>query len=158
MMKVLVFSDSHGNTHYMEEAVQRDKPDLVLHLGDINPDARALQAKFPDLPMEWVCGNCDGLRRDLEKEKLILLEGHRVLMMHGHTRDVKFGLTAAVLAAREQRAEVLLFGHTHDALCEYEAGLWVMNPGTVRGGWEGASYGVISVEGENVVCYTQRLK
>lgn len=157
-MKVLVFSDSHGNLLHMENAVRQDKPDMVLHLGDVNPDARALQEIFPDLPMEWVCGNCDGLRTDLEAERLLLLEGHRVLMMHGHTRGVKLGCGAAVQEARRQRAEVLLFGHTHEAVCTYEAGLWVMNPGTIRGGWGGASYGVMCLDPQNVVCYTLRVK
>ena len=157
-MKVLVFSDSHGNVRHMEDAVRQNKPDMVLHLGDVNADARALQAKFPELPLEWVYGNCDGLRRDAEPERLLLLEGHRVLMMHGHTRDVKFGMASAVMAARERRAEVLLFGHTHDPMCVYEAGLWVMNPGTVRGGWGGATYGVLYLDRETVTCYTLRVE
>lgn len=157
-MKVLVFSDSHGNIRYMEDAVRQEQPDMVLHLGDVNPDARALQSKFPQLPMEWVCGNCDGLRTDLEAERLLMLEGHRVLMMHGHTRGVKMGYGGAVQEARRQGAEILLFGHTHDPLCTCEGNLWVMNPGTIRGGWEGATYGVISLEGKDVACYTVRLK
>lgn len=158
MMKILVFSDSHGNTRYMEDAVRREQPDLVLHLGDVNPDARALQAKFPQMPMEWVCGNCDGRRTDLEAERLLLAEGHRILMMHGHTRGVKMGYGGAVQEARRQGAEVLLFGHTHDPLCTREGNLWVLNPGTIRGGWEGATYGVISLEEKGIGCCTVRLK
>ena len=155
-MKVVVFSDSHGNVRNMEEVVRRDRPDLVLHLGDVNPDAQALQRQFPELPMDWVCGNCDGRRPDLQTEKVLLIQGHRVLMMHGHTREVKFGVEQAVWAAREARAEVLLFGHTHVPVCTYENGLWLLNPGTIRGGWQGASYGVISAEGKNLICYTLR--
>ena len=31
-MKLLVFSDSHGNVANMEDAVRREEPDQVLHL------------------------------------------------------------------------------------------------------------------------------
>ncbi|MBM6939768.1 hypothetical protein H7U37_14860 [Pseudoflavonifractor phocaeensis] len=37
-------------------------------------------------------------------------------------------------------------------MCTYKKGLWIMNPGSVRG-WD-ASYGVIILDGENTVCYT----
>lgn len=152
-MKILVFSDSHGNLPNMEQAVRSDRPDYILHLGDVNSDARALGKLFPSIPMECVCGNCDGRRPDLDEEKVLELEGRRILMMHGHTRGVKVGMSRAVWAAREAQAHILLFGHTHEAFCEYQHGLWILNPGTIRGGWGGATYGVISLEGANTVCY-----
>lgn len=31
-MNILVLSDSHGNISNMEEAVEREKPDMILHL------------------------------------------------------------------------------------------------------------------------------
>ena len=33
-MKLLVMSDSHGNVANMLQAVQRENPDRILHLGD----------------------------------------------------------------------------------------------------------------------------
>ena len=152
-MKILVFSDSHGNVEHMAEAVERDRPDRIFHLGDVEPDARALRRRFPDIPMDCVPGNCDGRRPDLEEEKLVEAEGRRILLMHGHTRNVKLGMGQAVWAAREAEADVLLFGHTHEAFCTYEQGLWIMNPGTVRGSWAGATYGVITIQGGDLVCY-----
>ena len=154
-MKLLVLSDSHGNVDNMARAVELTQPRHILHLGDCLRDAQALHERFPDLPLDTVPGNCDWGSFD-QPERLLEFEGVRVLMMHGHTRDVKFGMASAVMAAREQRAEVLLFGHTHDAMCEYEAGLWVMNPGTIRGGWGGATYGVLYLDREMVTCYTLR--
>ena len=59
-MKVLVFSDSHGTIRYMQDAVRAERPDLVLHLGDVMRDARALMEAEPELQVEYVCGNCDG--------------------------------------------------------------------------------------------------
>ena len=44
-MKVLVFSDSHGTITYMQQAIRSEEPDVVLHLGDVMRDARALQGR-----------------------------------------------------------------------------------------------------------------
>ncbi len=155
-MKILVFSDSHGDVQHMADAVASDRPDRVLHLGDVEPDARALGRQFPELPIDKVCGNCDGRRPDLAEEQVVEIDGRRILMMHGHTRNVKLGMGQAVWAAREAEADILLFGHTHEAFCEYQHGLWIMNPGSIRGSWSGRTYGVISLEGKDTVCYLLR--
>ena len=51
-MNILVLSDSHGNISNMEEAVEREKPDMILHLGDCWRDAERLAERYPDIPME----------------------------------------------------------------------------------------------------------
>ena len=152
-MKLLVFSDSHGNVANMEDAVRREEPDQVLHLGDVVRDADALRRRFPDLPMTRVRGNCDA-RSDVPEECLLERAGRRLLLMHGHTRFVKSGPGAAVAAAREARADVLLCGHTHDALCDLQGNLWILNPGAA-GGLLFRSYGVVLLEADGVYCYTQ---
>ena len=151
-MKLLVFSDSHGDVRHMARAVEQNRPDMVLHLGDINGDLQALRRKFPARPMECVSGTGAGRRTDLPEERVLEVAGRKILMMHGHSRRVKMGIGAAVWAAREAGADILLFGHTHEPVCEYEAGLWILNPGTIRGGWSGATYGVLSLEGEEIGC------
>ena len=55
-MNILVLSDSHGNISNMEEAVEREKPDMILHLGDCWRDAERLAERYPDIPMEHVPG------------------------------------------------------------------------------------------------------
>ena len=41
-MKYLVLSDSHGNVDNMVRAVEREKPDGIIHLGDCWRDAEEL--------------------------------------------------------------------------------------------------------------------
>ena len=48
-MKVIVFSDSHGDLNHMIAAVEQEEPDLVLHLGDYWEDARELSWMYPEL-------------------------------------------------------------------------------------------------------------
>ncbi len=149
-MKWLVFSDSHGNLDYMRRAVESEKPDRVLHLGDVVRDARQLQRDYPDLPMEWVRGNCDGYSGDDSdpEEKEVFFSGKRVWMLHGHTYQVKLGIGMMTNEARARGMAVVVFGHTHDPMCCMEGNLWVMNPGTVNG-MPRATYGVIeTVDGK----------
>lgn len=147
-MKLLVFSDSHFSMRAMRDAVELEKPDYVIHLGDLASDAENLAAEYPRLPVACVAGNCDGWSCSAPTQRTLTYGGTRILMAHGHTWRVKSGYDAAVAQAWLEHADVLLFGHTHRPYCEQtEDGLWVMNPGTVRDG----DYGVI-VPGGNLFC------
>jgi len=127
-MTVLVLSDSHGKVDNMIRAVELVKPRQVLHLGDCQRDLAALQRVFPDIPMDGVPGNCDWGSCDAP-ERLIELGGVRILMLHGHTRNVKSSPMGAMYAAKECGAQVLLFGHTHVPLVDNDGTLLTLNPG-----------------------------
>lgn len=110
MKKLLILSDSHRNIQNMVEAVEIEKPDMIIHLGDHYRDAMQLAARFPDIPLEAVCGNCD-FDRETE-EKVILVENKRIFLCHGHRYHVKSGYLNLQYAAREKEADLVLFGHT----------------------------------------------
>ena len=109
-MRILVLSDSHGCVEPMERCVERVQPQVILHLGDCVRDAQRLEERYPDIPLLGVPGNCDYGGLD-QPERLTELGGVRILMMHGHTRRVKSGPMAAIYAARECGADILLFGN-----------------------------------------------
>ena len=147
MKKVLVLSDSHGDVDAMERAVARERPDLILHLGDLCRDFDELQRRLPmTQAMQNLCGNCVGFT-EVPDQRVLLVEGKRILMMHGHRYEVKLGYSRAMWAAREAEADILLCGHTHIALDRDLMGLHLMNPGSCRG--SRGTYGVIELgEGE----------
>ena len=150
-MKILVFSDSHRSRGGMLDAIDAHRPDQVIHLGDLQSDAEELTYVYPKLPICMVPGNCDGWTMDPLK-KQITLAGKRILLSHGHLWGVKKGYEAAVADARAVGADILLFGHTHRALCQQlEDGLWMMNPGASR-----ASYGLIRIEQGQIHCSIHR--
>ena len=112
LLKILVFSDSHRYTGGMIQAIEEQQPDLVVHLGDLQRDAEELALLYPKLSMVTVPGNCDGWTTDpLERQFMVC--GKRVLLSHGHIWHVKQGYDAALRAARNAGAHLLLFGHTH---------------------------------------------
>ena len=55
----------------------------------------------------------------------------------------KFTTMNMIYAAREEKANILLFGHTHQAMTDYDDGLYIMNPGSCSGYY--ATYGVIDI-------------
>ena len=104
-MKILVLSDSHGNIDNMIQAVERESPRAIFHLGDCWRDGQRLHQRFPELPFEQVPGNCDFLSQEAA-ERLVCLEDKRILLCHGHTYGVKQSLIAAGYAAEEQNLDV----------------------------------------------------
>ncbi len=151
-IKLLILSDSHGEVADMIDLVEREKPDEIIHLGDNRRDAENLLWTYPDIPLVMVPGNCDyfsGLPEQITLEQ----DGVRILLGHGHQWQVKSGPAMALEAAQRERADILLYGHTHMAKCwEERPGFWVMNPGTVGGRYAPATYGVIQLSNGAISC------
>ena len=152
-MKWLVFSDSHGNVEYMRRALELEKPDRVLHLGDVVRDGTRLLALYPELRLEQVRGNCDHGDGGSPEERELFFGAQRVWMLHGHTYWVKSGTAMVAEEARTRGVEAVLFGHTHVPLCDRMGSLWIMNPGTVSGRPR-ATYGVMEERKGELWCRT----
>ena len=165
-MKILVFSDSHNKTELMESAVcanlnapaSAGELEAVFFLGDGIRDFDRLREKFPGPRYAGVLGNCDGyaLLDDGSYEKLVDCGGFRFLLMHGHRHSVKSGIQRAADYAIAKGADVLLFGHTHEAFdseIDGSAGGSVrcINPGSV-GSWYGASFALLEVRDGKLLC------
>ncbi len=153
-MKWLICSDSHGNHSLMAKAVELEKPDRILHLGDVTRDARRLQEAFPELEIVGVRGNCDPSDGETPEERELFFGLRRVWMLHGHTYWVKSGLGMLTAEARTRGVEVVVFGHTHQPVCYLEGSLWVLNPGAIGGAAALATYGVIEERDGKVYCRT----
>lgn len=131
----------------MYNAIELHQPEQVIHLGDMIDDAEEVSCAYPKLPFCMVPGNCDPWSTEPLK-KQITLSGVSILLSHGHLWGVKQSYHAAYADALACGAQILLFGHTHKALCQKtESGLWVMNPGMSR-----SSYGLIQISDGTVQC------
>ena len=121
---------------------------MVIHLGDCLRDGQQLKAIFPDLSVEQVPGNCDVSNE--VAERILIIEDKRVLICHGHTYHVKSGYLNIQYGAMEKNADVVLFGHTHEAHYNYHNGLVMLNPGSVGLSYiKPASYGWLYIDAEN---------
>lgn len=153
IMKLLVLSDSHKNTEYMEAAVRQESPDAVIHLGDHFDDAVALQKKVPDAVIYMVLGNCDVFSKG-KSEILLPIENVRILLSHGHQHGVKSGLSKLAFRAVDMGADLVLYGHTHIPDIQELQGITLMNPGQIERHDEygPASYGIVEVNDGKFNC------
>lgn len=152
-MRILILSDSHGDVESMKLAVERTRPDQIVHLGDCWRDAEELKRLFPIIPIAQVPGNCDAydLHAKGPEQLLLTLDGHKVLLCHGHRYHVKSGLLSLSYAAREAGAELCLFGHTHIQHQESFDGLTLLNPGSI-GSYHHHGFAVAETDGGKLRC------
>ena len=154
-MKILVFSDSHGSTQPMLDAVSDEDPKLILHLGDYTRDCAVVLEAFPRIPLRSVRGNGDFHANEPDYDEFVLYN-KRIFMTHGHLYGVKTGLASVLNAAFLRRADVLLFGHTHTPFQETVETLLAVNPGSI--GFGKKTYAVLEIEHDVVKCEIVELK
>ena len=164
MVKIVIFSDSHGSYDEMETVLKKENPDMVFFLGDGERDIEYLQYIYEDLKVLAVRGNCD-LFSDLPAFLDCSVQGVRIFATHGHLYEVKHDRTLSALKreAKKCNADVILFGHTHipfnqyipegtylDYIGETDRPLLVFNPGSIGMG-HNYSFGLLSFSGGAVL-------
>ena len=129
-MKILIVSDTHGNTNNLEVVLEREMPlDLLIHLGDIERDEDYIPI-MAECPMEAVAGNNDFFS-DLPREREIKIGKYKVLLTHGHYYYVNSGIRHIKREAIARGIDIAMFGHTHRPMLEQEDGVVVLNPGSI---------------------------
>ena len=150
-MKILVLSDSHSALSFMRACVDAVCPDAIIHLGDYYEDGKTIAQEYPSVPVYQVPGNCDRYRVEPHIPQILIhpVFGVDLYMTHGHMHNVKLHLSALLRDARASRCAAALFGHTHEAVCFREDGLWVMNPGSC--GYFGGTAGIIEIQNKRII-------
>lgn len=128
-MRILIVSDSHGKTSNLFEAINRVKPDKIFHLGDGEGQEEFIRSEA-GCPLEIVRGNCDFMSH-LPNRLLFSLGKHVVMMTHGHLYHANSGTEQLIQTARENQADVIMYGHTHIPEITYEKDMTVINPGSI---------------------------
>ena len=114
-MKALFVSDNHGDRAILQKIAARfsNEVDIMLHCGDSN-----LEPSDPVMqPFKTVIGNTDwGL--DYPQSRLAVADQERIL-------------PPLMLLAKEQRATIAAYGHTHQLAVEFNQGTLYLNPGSI---------------------------
>lgn len=129
-MKILVMSDSHGNTENMLRAVEKSSPSLIIHLGDCVRDTEALEKEYPAIPLYRVRGNCD-IDFVTPESGLEEVDGVRIFFAHGHRHGVKLNMDSFYNSAYFSGAQLGLYGHTHTARWKQFGSMEILNPGSI---------------------------
>ena len=153
-MKILVLSDTHipfSADDLPCEIYQKMKEvDLVIHAGDF-VSMEFLNRLKKCAKVEAVYGNMDSsdIRKQFSKEKIIEAGNFRIGILHGegskeHTIDL------AQKCFKNQKVDLVVFGHTHQAVSFTKAGVIYLNPGSPTDSIFAASktYGLVEIDGE----------
>ena len=133
-MIIGVVSDTHipGKAKALPEIVLRFMRgvDHIIHAGDIRCAAVLGQlASFA--PVTAVSGNADPpeLAETLEEKTIVILDGFRIGITHGHGQG---GTTMRRAVARFAQDDVdcIVFGHSHIPYCAAEGSVLLLNPGS----------------------------
>ena len=154
MERILVCSDIHRYKDNFWEAYQRCAPvDRIIISGDIEDYPENYYAMAQMTPLVMVQGNCDYyLGNDLPSVAEFDLEGRHFFVTHGHLFQVGGGKPKALLAAaKKAKADIVIFGHTHQALYQTWDGICCINPGALRGSPSSGScsYAILTLDKNN---------
>lgn len=128
-MIIAVVSDTHRIVLPVAYSLQRNKVDIVLHLGDYASDAKKIE-QITGMEIYAVAGNCDENSKDVPEELVLEIRRKKFFLTHGHNYDVDNGIDKIVEKAKEVGADYALFGHTHVHIRERVDGITVLNPGS----------------------------
>lgn len=128
-MKVLIVSDTHRKNENYFEAVNREKPDMVIHCGDAEGSEYAL-TEAAGCPVYIVLGNNDffsTLPRELDLE----LGPYKVWVTHGHNYYVSMGSEHIKREALVRGVDIVMYGHSHRPVVERSGNVTAVNPGSL---------------------------
>ncbi|MGB9856952.1 MAG: phosphodiesterase [Dictyoglomaceae bacterium] len=146
-MRILVMSDTHGDTYFWENIKKYvEKADLVLHAGDVlyhgprnplptgySPARLAELLNSLNIPVIISKGNCDAdvdqlvLKYPLlSPYSFIFIPPWRILLMHGEDKDEE----TLWKISTDFRVNLLIFGHIHTPVLKKGENGILLNPGS----------------------------
>lgn len=157
--RILVISDSHGNSDIMQKIIQKYGPDCdaLIFCGDgindlmMNLEEAAIDMKykkcFPSV-IAFAAGNCDSFagygsvqtvplyadnkvsQIKIPYSQILKIGSHKIYITHGNREGVNYGYTQLQEKCRELECDIGLYGHTHVASQIIDDKLYVVNPGS----------------------------
>ncbi len=149
MIKIGVISDTHGNFSLAAKAINLwGQIDYLLHAGDGKNEALAL-GKLAKCPVWAVAGNTDSVT--FPQTELIEIGGIKILLLHGYQLPPAYREERLADLALKEKAEIVVYGHTHKPYNNYHRGVLVFNPGSpFRPRGSKPSCGLIEIDGKNI--------
>ena len=129
-MKFYVISDTHGKTDKALEVYNRlHSIDLIIHLGDMERDARKISENTGKTVIS-VKGNNE-FASSPKNFHILETEYGDLFLTHGHMQSVKRDLQKLIYRTQELGCKAALFGHTHMPLFAEADGIYLLNPGSL---------------------------
>ena len=141
-MKIGLMSDTHDRLPFIDKAIQRlneEKVELALHAGDYSAPFAAFRFKPLKAKMIGVFGNNDAekvlLQKNFEtigkqvqgKFAEVKVDNLKIALLHGEETDLLESLI------NTSAYDVVMHGHTHQAVVHKQNRTLIVNPGEVCG-------------------------
>lgn len=153
-MRILVFSDSHGNFKSMQKAIQaQPEAETVLFLGDGWNDFEYCKKLLDGKRIYSVKGNND-FNCEYPLRQVITESGEKIYITHGHYEYVKSSVSRLLVKARENQCTIAVYGHTHHQQIDYCDGIHIFCPGALYND----EYGVIDITDKGIICIGMKVK
>ena len=148
-MIIGVLSDTHSLV-IPDALIERFKSvDLIIHAGDLC-NIHTLKLLKKTAPTKAVQGNMDEpeVKKELPLKEIIICGNFKIGVTHGHIGDTREALKNAMTSFKDDKMDVVIFGHAHQAQSRQLGETLYFSPGSpndvARANF--LSYGLISIE------------
>ena len=148
-MRVGVVSDTHSKKIPQQLITDFLDVDLIIHAGDFC-DIPTLKLLRKLAPIKAVQGNMDEweIKKELPLKEIIVCGNVKIGVTHGHIGDTREALKNAMSSFKNDKMDVVIFGHAHRAQSLQLGETLYFSPGSpndvARANF--LSYGLISIE------------
>ena len=124
MARIVLAGDNHGDLDSIKKILMENlQADYYFHTGDTCLDPTLIS------PFITVCGNNDySWKYNIPKFRVLNVENHNILLIHGH--GYVYSLDTLVDKAKQEKCDIVMFGHTHCFFDEVIKGVHLINPGS----------------------------
>lgn len=133
MVRAGILSDTHlaEPTEQFKDMASRAfvDCDVIFHAGDIT--SMMILKQFGDTPVHAVHGNMCGhsVMNALPKSRIVTIADQTIALCHG--ADFCHSIEERMWALFPQ-ADCIIYGHTHQPVCESKGGVLFINPGSFQ--------------------------
>jgi putative phosphoesterase len=133
-IKIGILSDTHisKDAHKIEDILNRQLKDvdMIIHAGDYK-SGKVIQIIKSRKKFIGVWGNNDGdaVKEQVKEKELIKLNGYKIGIYHGHGEG-KTTMDRAYDVFKQDKADVIIFGHSHQPIIKTINKTLMLNPGS----------------------------
>ncbi|MCP4715062.1 MAG: YfcE family phosphodiesterase [Deltaproteobacteria bacterium] len=146
--KILIISDSHGNTSRLTHILKTELPvDIIIHCGDGANDLDELNLPHT-ITLIRVNGNMDRCQpNSFPRIARETINTKKTIITHGDHFRVNEDCSLLLQQGQREGADLILFGHTHVAF--HQPGPPILfNPGPANNGM----YGIVTIIDNAITC------
>ncbi len=133
-IRIGIISDTHisKDTYKIEELLRKhlNDVDMIIHAGDFK-SSKVIEIIKGHKKFIGVWGNNDGpaIKEQVKEKEIIKIDGYKLGIYHGHGEG-KSTIDKAYDMFKEDKVDIIIFGHSHQAIIKTINKTLMLNPGS----------------------------